>query len=139
MKSKSLSLTLLTVTSIALLGACSGKQEAPERVVSFSKEVAPIIQKNCLECHMPNGPGEKASGLLMSSEEKPAEVNYDNLMKGTRFGSIIVPGDSTSSTLNRLVEGRADPSLRMPHGKEELSDADKLTLRLWVDQGAKNN
>ena len=39
-----------------------------------------------------------------------------------------------------LVEGRADPSLKMPHGDAKpLETAEIATIRQWVEQGAKNN
>ncbi|MGF1644857.1 MAG: hypothetical protein ACFCUJ_14570 [Thiotrichales bacterium] len=129
---------VLAVTGGALLAGC-GKQEPAVKPVSFAADVAPIIKANCLECHTPDGKGYKASGLLMLDESKPGEVSYDALMKGTKFGPIIVPGNSTSSTLNMLVEGRADPSIKMPHGKDPLTPEQLAALKQWVDQGAKNN
>ena len=66
--------------------------------------------------------------------------SYDTLMKGTIFGTVIVPGDSKRSVINKLTEGRAGEQMKMPHG-----DANKLTmdeiklLNLWVNQGALNN
>lgn len=60
-------------------------------------------------------------------------------MKGTRLGPVIVAGQSVSSTLVRLIEGKADPSIRMPHGKEPLDAAKIKTIKTWVDAGAKNN
>ncbi|MGV6816805.1 MAG: hypothetical protein ACWA44_05995 [Thiotrichales bacterium] len=129
---------LIAAIFITSLTACGKKEEAAP-AVSFAADVAPIIKKNCLECHVANGPGHVASGLLMADVDDPSKVSYDNLMKGTRFGPIVVAGDPVSSALNRLVEGRADPSIRMPHGKEELSDEAKATLHEWVAQGAQNN
>jgi hypothetical protein len=39
-----------------------------------------------------------------------------------------------------LVEGRADPSLKMPHGdKNSLTVEQTKKLRLWIDQGALQN
>jgi hypothetical protein len=38
-----------------------------------------------------------------------------------------------------LIEGRADPSINMPHGDAPLPDGAKQTIRAWVEQGAKNN
>jgi hypothetical protein len=38
-----------------------------------------------------------------------------------------------------LVEGRADPSIRMPHGGDKLNDREIEILRVWVQEGAKNN
>jgi uncharacterized membrane protein len=66
--------------------------------------------------------------------------DYQSLMKGTSFGPVVLPGDALTSVLVMLIEGRADPSINMPHGganpmtKEEIG-----TIRLWVEQGAKNN
>lgn len=108
-----------------LLAACGEKE------VSFKADVQPILAKHCLECHTSGGAGTEKSGLLMSS--------YEDLMKGTRFGAIVKPGDALTSTLIMLVEGRADPSIRMPHQKEPLPKDQIALLRSWVEQGAKNN
>lgn len=65
---------------------------------------------------------------------------YDTLIKGTIFGTVVIPGDSKRSVINKLIEGRAGESMRMSH-----CDAKKLTaeeielLKLWVNQGAVNN
>jgi hypothetical protein len=67
-------------------------------------------------------------------------ATYDDLLKGTSGGAMIVPGDSEGSNLLVLMEGRADPSISMPHGsKGSVSKADIDTIRRWIDQGAKKN
>jgi hypothetical protein len=39
-----------------------------------------------------------------------------------------------------LMEGRADPSINMPHGKSvSAKQAELETIRLWIDQGALDN
>jgi len=39
-----------------------------------------------------------------------------------------------------LVEGRADPSLRMPHDEGKTPRQSEIELvKVWIDQGAKNN
>ena len=111
--------------ALVLLTACGQKE------ISFKAEVQPIIAQYCLECHGDGGKGTQASGLLMTS--------HDSLMKGTRFGSIIKPGDSLSSVLIMLVEGRANPAIKMPHSKEPLPKEKIMVLKKWVEQGAKNN
>ena len=119
------------VTTMALgLGGCAQEEPAVE-VVSYQTDVLPILNDNCMECHVEGGKGLKASGLSMES--------YDGLMKGTEYGPIIKPGDSLSSTMIMLVEGRGDPSIRMPHGKKSITKEDILVIREWIDQGAKNN
>jgi len=101
------------------------------RDVSFSADVQPILGLYCLECHVPGGSGYGASGFDMSS--------YESVMKGGKFGQFVIPGDPLTSTLNMLVEGRAHPSIRMPHGREKLNDREIEILRVWVQEGAKNN
>jgi hypothetical protein len=121
---------LLAALPIALAGALTGC--AREEAVSFSQDVKPIIDKNCLACHKEGGEGFEASGFSM--------LTYDDLMKGTKFGPMIISGDSAGSNMIVLMEGRADPSISMPHGSmDPVRKADIDTLRLWVDQGAKNN
>jgi uncharacterized membrane protein len=118
--------TIAASGAMALV-SCSGA--TPE--ASFSKDVQPILDARCSACHVPGQAGYEASGLGTAS--------YDALMKGTKFGAVVIPGDALSSTLTMLVEGRADPSIRMPHGGAELPQAEQKTLRDWVTQGARNN
>ena len=67
-------------------------------------------------------------------------ASYNSLLNGTKFGTIIIPGDSKRSVINKLVEGRAGESMRMPHGDAEKLTAEEIkVLRLWVNQGAQNN
>ena len=121
---------LLAALPIAMAGALTAC--AREEAVSFSQDVKPIIDKNCLACHKEGGEGFEASGFSM--------LTYDDLMKGTKFGPMIISGDSAGSNMIVLMEGRADPSISMPHGSmDPVRKADIDTLRLWIDQGAKNN
>ena len=62
-------------------------------VVSFSQDVKPLLDQNCLTCHKAGGEGFIASGFSMES--------YDDLMKGTRYGPMVIPGDSFSSNIDR--------------------------------------
>lgn len=100
--------------------------------VSYKNDIKPILHDYCMSCHQPGGKGYEASGLDMRT--------YKSLMKGTKFGSVIKPGDSFTSILNELVEGRAHSSIKMPLGIEGgLSKKNIDILKKWVDQGAKNN
>lgn len=100
--------------------------------VSYKNDVRPIIEDYCLNCHKPGGKGYKKSGLDMRT--------YKSLMKGTKFGAVIKPGDSYTSILVQAVEGRVHPSIKMPYGMNGGLAKDKIELlRKWVQQGAKNN
>ncbi len=103
-----------------------------EPTVSFTQDVKPLLEQHCVECHLPGGAGTVASGFSMAS--------YDTLMKGTNFGPMIIAGDVEGSNLLVLVEGRADPSINMPHGgRDSVAKQDIETIRLWIKQGARNN
>jgi len=65
--------------------------------------------------------------------------SYEHVMRGTKYGPVIVPGSSTSSTLYRLIAGETDPSIRMPHGRAPLPESEVELIAAWIDQGAKNN
>jgi uncharacterized membrane protein len=120
---------LITASIPGLLLA--GCHRAPA-TVSYAKDVAPILDKHCKSCHVPGQPGYVASGFDLQG--------YDSLMKGTRFGPVVLAGDPLTSTLVMLIEGRADPSLKMPHGNAAPMSQDEIaTIRHWVKQGAKNN
>ena len=123
-------LCCLLVASVALL-LTVGCQRAPAPV-SYAKDVAPILAARCQSCHVPGQPGYVASGFDVQG--------YDSLMKGTRYGPVVLPGDPLTSALVMLIEGRADPSIMMPHAGAQPLTADEIaTIRHWVEQGAKNN
>jgi Planctomycete cytochrome C len=122
----------IDVRGIVLMALLTSGCIKEERQVSFRYDVQPILRSNCIECHnAPDGAGYLKTGLSMAS--------YVELMKGTIYGPVIVPGNSRHSIFNMLVEGRADPSMRMPHGRKPLGTEKIEILRLWVDQGAVNN
>ena len=98
---------------------------------SFSEDILPIFKGRCVSCHQPGGAGYEKSGLDLAS--------YEGLMKGTKFGAMVVPRDPESSNLMWLLDWRASPDVRMPHGKKKLSICDRNAIRAWIREGAKDN
>ncbi len=103
--------------------------------VSYARDVQPILIDYCVSCHHPSptAKGYAKSGLDLTS--------YEGLMKGTKFGKVVVPGDSEASTFTKLLTG-TNRGLKMPMGLNAGGTLDRqyiLTLRKWVKQGAKNN
>jgi hypothetical protein len=119
---------LPVVSLLIVVGVAACDKEAPFRTVTYVDDVEPIVQQHCMECHVAGQEGAEKSGYLMDS--------YEAVMKGTRFGPVIVPESSESSSLYLLVAGKADPSIRMPHSKTPLSTEQITTIRLWIDKGA---
>lgn len=97
--------------------------------ISFAEDIVPIFKGWCVSCHQPGGQGYDASGLDLT--------RYDGLMKGTKFGPMVIPGKPDESNLVVLVEGRA--KVRMPFGHKALPSCLRDTIYSWVFQGAKNN
>ena len=99
---------------------------------TYSKDVKPFVDKYCVRCHKPGAEGTEKSGFMM--------VTYADLMKGTQYGAVVKPGDSFTSALVMLVEGRAHPSLRMPHDKGDKPTQKEIDrVKAWIDAGAKEN
>jgi hypothetical protein len=117
----------ISVINVYALTGCATQQ------VSYQRDVVPILEQRCLECHVsPDGSGYQSTGLLLDS--------YESLMHGTDYGPVIIAGDSRRSIFNMLVEGRAGNMQRMPHNDDQgLSEEQIDILRNWVNQGALNN
>ncbi len=121
---------VLPIVAVSLLAAAGCARTPPE--ASYKADVQPILEKHCKACHTPGQSGYVVSGFDLE--------NYDSLMKGTTYGPVVLPGDPLTSALVMLIEGRADPSLKMPHGDAAPLTPDEVqTIRRWVEQGAKNN
>jgi mono/diheme cytochrome c family protein len=99
--------------------------------MSFRDDVMPIFVGRCVACHQPSAEGTAKSGLDLTS--------YAGVMKGTKFGPMVIPGDPNSSNLMRLLDWRVSPEIRMPHGKKQLSTCDRDAIRAWILEGAKDN
>ena len=105
--------------------------------VSYSADVQPLLNEYCVKCHDGEGEGSEKSGFIMT--------NYDSVMKGTKFGPVVVAGDSESSTLYRIISGKVSPKIDMPptgpesvamgRGHKMTPDA-ITTIQTWIDQGA---
>lgn len=128
-----------TFRDVILLLAVSVLATGCSQKVSFNSDVMPILTANCQECHKSDGEGFVKSGFSIN--------DYDSVMKGTKFGPVIVPGNSDSSSLFRLINHLADLKIQMPpHHYESLSESRRealtekeiVIIQEWIDQGAKN-
>jgi Planctomycete cytochrome C len=102
---------------------------AQQAQISYADDIVPIFKGWCVSCHQPGGQGYTASGLDLTS--------YDGLMKGTKFGPMVLPGQPDSSNLVVLIEGKA--KLQMPYGHKSLPSCLQQNIWTWIFQGAKNN
>jgi hypothetical protein len=96
------------------------------QTVSFSGQVSPVFQRyGCYGCHGGSG------GLFAATVAQ--------LTRGGDHGPSVVPGNADASVLVRKL-GAAPPfGDRMPQGGPYLPDSTLQTIKLWINQGAKDN
>lgn len=113
---------LIALSGVALVGIAIARHREPliaqDTAPTFTKDVAPILYKNCTTCHRPGGLGPFS--LL---DYDSAKANVDDIRDAVRSG-FMPPWHA---------EG--------PHGTfsndRRLSDLEKSTLVRWIDAGAK--
>jgi mono/diheme cytochrome c family protein len=98
---------------------------AADDVVSFAKQIQPVLAKKCVSCH---GPEKQKAGLRL---DRKSAV----LKGGDDLGPAIVPGKSRESPLFRVVAG-LEAGLEMPAEGEKLTAAEIDLLKRWIDSGA---
>jgi hypothetical protein len=91
--------------------------------VSFSKDIQPILEQNCLSCH---GQSMQSSRLDLSTRE--------GALRGGARWPAVVPGRAEDSYMYRLAAGLDKPA--MPLTGNKLSAAQIATIKNWIDQGA---
>ena len=116
---------------VLFAGALWSFGAAAQEAVSFKEDVLPVLELRCLECHQPDGTGYEASGLDLRT--------YEGLMKGTKHGPVVTPGRAFESNLIAVIDQRTDSQLWMPHNRKQMSKCERLLLRFWINQGAKDN
>lgn len=101
------------------LDQATGKGSAP-----FEKSVAGILARKCVGCH---GEEEPKGNLRLDT--------FEGLEKGGRGGPLLIPGEGESSLLiQRLIT--EDENLRMPMGKDPLSEKEIMGIATWISEGA---
>jgi hypothetical protein len=134
MKRRLLRASLIAAGAAALIsfdGMMPSSQLCAADPQSFSEDILPLLKWRCSGCHQAGGEGYQKSGLDLST--------YEGVMKGTKFGRMVIAGDPDSSNLMMMLDWKVPPAIRMPHGKKQLSICDRDAIRAWIREGAKNN
>jgi Copper type II ascorbate-dependent monooxygenase, C-terminal domain len=113
-------LTALTALAVLFVAPSSGADGLAKSTadVTFNKDVAPILFKNCVECHRP---GEAAPMSLLSYKE-------------TRPWARSIREKVVS---REMPPWRADPHVGQFSNDPRLTQAEIDTITAWVDGGAK--
>ncbi len=93
--------------------------------VDFAKEIAPILETHCLECHG----AEKQKGKLRLDTKA-------DLLKGGKGGASVKAGDAAGSELHRRVVLPKGDDDHMPPEGLPLSTEESDLLKNWINEGA---
>ena len=110
---------LILLASVALAGA----------EVDFNRDIQPILSENCYHCHGPDGKARKAE--LRLDRKEGAFRTKDGV-------TPVVPGDIAHSELvTRIFSADPDEVMPTPKSNRKLTDAQKASLKRWIEEGAK--
>jgi ankyrin repeat protein len=94
--------------------------QAPAKV-DFAKDVQPVLQDNCVDCH---GPTKQKAGMRLDRKSSALKA----------FSRRVVPGSSANSMVFLRIAGH-EYGMQMPP-KGPLHTEEIATLKAWIDQGA---
>ena len=105
------------------LGAASA--DAPD----FTRDVRPLLSRNCFKCHGPDE-GSRKSRLRLDVREEA--------LQPAKSGAIaLVPGKPDQSELvKRIFSADQDEVMPPPSTKHQLTSTEKETLKRWIAAGA---
>jgi hypothetical protein len=106
---------------LSLLGLVSVSSAV---AVDFEKEIRPLLQERCIECHG----DKKQKGELRLDAKSFA-------FKGGHDGPAIVPGNADASPLIHRITSTEDDE-RMPPKGEPLSAGQIAAVNDWINAGA---
>jgi hypothetical protein len=100
--------------------------------VTYATDMKPIFEASCVKCHS----GDKPKARLRMD-------TLDGVLKGTKQGKILTPGDSANSLIVKAVAHATEeqdswmPPLKNKAGIKPLTPDEIGLIRAWIDQGAK--
>lgn len=94
--------------------------------VSFTHDINPILEKNCIACH---GIKKQKAGLRLDS--------YSNILKGSEGGPIVKLGNAQDSELfRRLNLNPGDDDFMPAGGKPPLKAHEVELIKQWIAANA---
>lgn len=116
--------TMVVVCVHAILALSATAEEAKK--VTFHDHALPVLRQRCGSCHNAD---KKTAGLDVTT--------YAGIMAGGGSGEVVVPGDASASYLFRVVNHDDEP--KMPPDAPPIPEAERQTLRAWIDGGVLEN
>jgi len=99
--------------------------QAEDKKIDFVKEIQPILEKSCIQCH---GPEKQKGGLRLDTREAA--------LKGGKNNPAFVVGDAAKSDMHHRITLPKDNDDVMPSKGDLLTKAQTDLIRDWINQGA---
>lgn len=106
--------SLITASLLAALGV--------QAEVDFSKDIAPLIEGRCIECH---GPKKQKGKLRLDSAKDAFKEDY-----------VIVKGEASESEMFLRITLPGDDDDIMPPKGDPLTEAEQNLIKEWINAGA---
>ena len=126
---------MMTRLALLLMALCAPLVAQSKKKVDFAKDVFPILEKNCVECHRAtyvdeNGRRRRPKGRVMLD-------TLANIQKSKR-GKLFVAKKPDDSIIMESITLAADDEDRMPPPKKgpPLSKKQVELIQSWIEQGA---
>src|SRR5579883_40370 len=112
--------------TVIALGLAARAASADGSKPTYDDDVLPVLKQSCVNCH---GNDKQKGGLNLAS--------FTAMMQGGSSGAVVTPGDPDKSRLFTLSAHKEEP--KMPPNSARMDQARLDTLRLWIEQGAREN
>ncbi len=114
------------MTWLIAVGIAAQSRSAPQipSRIDFARDVRPILEQRCLECHDRN---RRKGGLSLAT--------YTDALEGGRNGAVVRPGHAAGSLLVHRIAGEIEP--QMPKDEDPLMPVQIALIRRWIDEGAR--
>jgi hypothetical protein len=102
---------------------CASVTFAAEKL-EFNRDIRPILSDNCFYCHGPD------------KNHREADLRLDVREEAIHLKAIVPSKPAESKLLDRILSKDASEVMPPPESHKKLTDQQKETLRLWIEQGA---
>jgi hypothetical protein len=128
----------LFVSALSFAAAATAQGKDPKKAaepIDFEKQVWPILEKNCLECHSKAAPGPDGK---MKKPKGGVVLDSKDAITGGKKGKLLVAKKSGESLLYTSISLAADHEDRMPPAKkgDPLPKEQQELIKQWIDEGA---